>query len=91
MLRTIAAAAMAAAFSVPVMAQECAPIDQVGDYLAREFGEVPLISGMVDSTRQVFIFVNPKTKTFTIVDVVNGCAADGPVTGIDWLRIGRQI
>lgn len=92
MLARIFAAALAATVPVSAMAQECAPIDQVGQYLAEEYGEVPLITGAINDEASIFIFVNPKTRTFSVVTVVNGCAAtDDMIYGGEWLRIGRQI
>ncbi len=90
MLARIFAAALAVMFSVPASAQECAPIDQVEQVLTEQYGEIPLITGTAEDGADIFIFVNPKTKSFTILTVVNGCVVDG-FGGIEWLRVGRQI
>ncbi len=90
MLARIFAAALAVMVLAPASAQECAPIDQVEQVLTERYGEVPLITGTAKDGADIFIFVNPKTKTFTILTVVDGCVVDG-LGGTEWLRVGRQI
>lgn len=86
-MRTMLAAAALVVAAFPAQAQtQCGPTPMVEAALMQRFGELPTTGGLTnDSARAIVLWLNEKTKTFSIVgrDPQDGrsCILGG---GIEW-------
>ncbi len=69
-------------------AQECLPIADARAGLFARYGEIPSGAGDLGEGSTGVLFVNPTTRTWTVLAIGPGGRACGILAGLDWAFFG---